>query len=668
MSKKSLLIGAFAALLPTWVMAQQAVVTPAPIDITSFFPAPTYGGLFALDTSAVALKKNFGIGAILDFAKAPLVANTGGTSIFVVDNLTQLHLYGFYGFGKNLELSGVLPFTAFYSQDLGDGATTEFAKPGDLRVRLKKSLIPAKIGAPIGLALSVEATLPTGAKDSFLSLVGNEDGRLTGELTPTMIIEYLSGPLTLDVNLGYAIRRQSFLGTSSIDDRIEAALGLGYTISQTKKNKLQAVVEGQANLPIDLGAGANASETPVEARFGVRATRDAMILQLGAGLGIPTNVGDSESTRGIGAPNFRIFAGFTFAPITEEDTDKDSILGDKDKCPTSAEDKDGFQDEDGCPDDDNDNDQIADASDGCMDKAEDKDGFQDEDGCPDDDNDGDTINDLDDRCANEAEDKDGFEDTDGCPETDNDGDNIADQEDTCPNLKGDLSFKGCPDTDTDGISDDIDKCPADPEDKDNFEDTDGCPEADNDQDGILDAEDACPLQTGTAALKGCPDTDGDGLSDKDDLCINDKEDGKGKAPKDGCPDTTKAVLRDGKVVILDKIFFDTGKATLKITSNPVLDGVAKVLKENPQVKKVRIEGNTDDAGDDAKNQTLSEERAKAVVNYLVKKGVEAERLEAKGNGETSPLAPITGLDPVKQKKDLDAAREKNRRVEFFVVE
>jgi OOP family OmpA-OmpF porin len=438
-------------------------------------------------------------------------------------------------------------------------------------------------------------------------------------------------------------------------------------ISQSKKDKLQGVFELQANTPVDLGAGAIAPEVPVEARAGVRATRDTMIFQLGAGLGVPTSAGDVSATKGIGAPNFRLFAGVTFAPVTEEDPDKDNIAGDKDKCPNEAEDKDDFEDKDGCPDLDNDNDGIPDLTDNCPLEAEDKDGTADEDGCIDPDNDGDGLVDLSDRCPNQAEDPDGFEDSDGCPDTDNDQDGILDSADACPNLKGDAALQGCPDTDADGITDNLDKCINDPEDKDGFEDSDGCPELDNDADGVADKDDACPIVKGDAALKGCPDTDGDGISDKDDLCIKDKEDGKGKAPKDGCPDTTKAVLREGKVVILDKIFFDTGKATIKTVSNPVLDGVAKVLTDNPTVK-VRVEGNTDDLGEDAKNLILSEDRAKAVVAYLVKKGVDASRLQAKGNGESIPLSPITGLDPIKQKKELTAARDQNRRVEFFVIE
>jgi outer membrane protein OmpA-like peptidoglycan-associated protein len=136
-------------------------------------------------------------------------------------------------------------------------------------------------------------------------------------------------------------------------------------------------------------------------------------------------------------------------PVVDNDPDKDGILGDADKCPNEAEDKDGFQDDDGCPDLDNDNDGVADAADKCPNEAEDKDGFQDDDGCPDPDNDGDTIPDAADKCPNELEDKDGFQDEDGCPDPDNDGDGVLDADD---------------------------KCPTDPETKNGYQDEDGCPD------------------------------------------------------------------------------------------------------------------------------------------------------------------------------------------------
>lgn len=289
----------------------------------------------------------------------------------------------------------------------------------------------------------------------------------------------------------------------------------------------------------------------------------------------------------------------------DTDLDKDGISEPADKCPRVPEDKDGFEDQDGCPDDDNDRDGIPDGQDGCPNDPEDVDGFEDEDGCPDLDNDRDGVTDDQDRCPTEPEDRDGFQDEDGCPDPDNDGDAIADTQDKCPNQ---------------------------PEDKDGFEDEDGCPDPDNDQDGIADTEDKCPEQPETR---------------------------NGREDEDGCPEKeAKVFVENKKVVITDKIFFGFNRSNILPRSFPLLDSVADVLQKFPQITLLRVEGHTDDKGVDAYNQKLSEARAQSVMAYLVKKGVSPERLEAVGYGETKPLVENTNA----------AAREQNRRVEFTILQ
>nr|MBA3821105.1 OmpA family protein [Deltaproteobacteria bacterium] len=125
------------------------------------------------------------------------------------------------------------------------------------------------------------------------------------------------------------------------------------------------------------------------------------------------------------------------------DQDGDGILDDVDKCPRVPEDKDGWKDEDGCPDLDNDQDGIADQIDACPLEPEDRDNVEDDDGCPDLDNDKDGIADKIDACPNDPEDKDSFEDDDGCPDLDNDKDGIPDVDDKCPLVPG-VPPDGCP--------------------------------------------------------------------------------------------------------------------------------------------------------------------------------------------------------------------------------
>jgi outer membrane protein OmpA-like peptidoglycan-associated protein len=125
-------------------------------------------------------------------------------------------------------------------------------------------------------------------------------------------------------------------------------------------------------------------------------------------------------------------AGLSFYFGANKDTDKDGILDKNDADPKRPEDFDGFQDEDGAPDDDNDGDGILDLNDKAPNEAEDKDGFQDDDGVPDTDNDGDGVLDVNDKDPNNAEDVDNFQDSDGAPDPDNDGDGIMDKDDKCP--------------------------------------------------------------------------------------------------------------------------------------------------------------------------------------------------------------------------------------------
>jgi OmpA-OmpF porin, OOP family len=133
--------------------------------------------------------------------------------------------------------------------------------------------------------------------------------------------------------------------------------------------------------------------------------------------------------------------------VTATDRDGDGIPDTADKCPDARENYNGFEDEDGCPDDpDTDGDGVPDSRDACLLEPEDKDGYLDEDGCPELDNDLDGIPDAKDKCPNEPEDFDGYEDADGCPDPDNDGDTVPDELDACPNTPGQPGGErsGCP--------------------------------------------------------------------------------------------------------------------------------------------------------------------------------------------------------------------------------
>ena len=344
--------------------------------------------------------------------------------------------------------------------------------------------------------------------------------------------------------------------------------------------------------------------------------------------------------------------------IEIKDTDRDGFLDPADGCPTEPEDKDGFEDEDGCPDLDNDGDGLPDKADRCPDEA----GPATNKGCPVQDADLDGIKDDVDNCPKEAEDVDGFEDLDGCPDLDNDKDDLPDNLDRCPNEPGPAKNKGCPeyDMDGDGIKDKADRCPKEPEDKDGYEDADGCPDPDNDADGLLDADDRCPKvpedKDGFEDQDGCPDpdNDADGVVDVDDRC----PDEPGVAEEQGCPKKFQlVVLRKDKIEIREQVHFATGKHRILDDSFDLLGQVAQVLRDNPGIK-VRIEGHTDNVGKPKTNLDLSQNRAAAVRKFLIVAGVGADRMEAKGYGQEKPIA----------ENKTEPGRAKNRRVEFNITE
>jgi len=258
------------------------------------------------------------------------------------------------------------------------------------------------------------------------------------------------------------------------------------------------------------------------------------------------------------------------------------------------------------------------------------------------DTDGDGIYDKYDECPETP----GLEEFNGCPDTDGDG--IEDREDACPETPGLAEFNGCPDTDGDGIPDPQDACPTVP----GLTQFNGCP--DTDGDGVPDPDDACPNEPGPAANNGCPwpDRDGDGVPDKDDLC----PDLVGTVANQGCPEITVEV-RNALSDYAKTILFDTGKTTLKENSTTVLDNVAAILEQYPN-SQFYIDGHTDSVGREDSNQTLSEGRASAVVAYLIEKGIASNRLEARGFGESNPIA----------SNNTREGRRTNRRVEIILKE
>jgi outer membrane protein OmpA-like peptidoglycan-associated protein len=244
--------------------------------------------------------------------------------------------------------------------------------------------------------------------------------------------------------------------------------------------------------------------------------------------------------------------------------------------------------------------------------------------CPDLDDDSDHVLNKVDACPTQAEDADGYLDADGCPDPDNDGDGVLDEKDACPKEAG----------------------PSDHQ---------GCAVKDADQDGIEDADDQCPKEPGDKVHQGCPapvDTDGDGVADAEDNCVK----VAGSKTNQGCPEKQKqlVVIRKEELKILDKVYFSVGGSRLQRRSFRLLNQVAEVLKGHPDLPVLEVQGHTDSTGKPANNLRLSQRRADAVRAYLIKRGIPAERLSAKGYGPDRPV----------ESNETPEGREANRRVEF----
>lgn len=221
-------------------------------------------------------------------------------------------------------------------------------------------------------------------------------------------------------------------------------------------------------------------------------------------------------------------------------------------------------------------------------------------------------------------------------ESDRDGDGFPDDIDKCPDIPEDGAepepTDGCPagaDRDGDGIPDDMDRCPDTPEDKDGVEDDDGCPEKDADNDTIPDAEDKCPTEPGPASAI---------------------------AEKHGCPSLTRIDDETGEIALLEPIQFEYNSAAIKPVSFPILDEVVGVMKARENLR-IGVYGHTDSRGSDVYNLNLSKRRAASVMKYLNEHGIQANRLESEGYGETKP----------KCNEETQACWDVNRRVEFKML-
>jgi outer membrane protein OmpA-like peptidoglycan-associated protein len=623
--RPALLLGAIGISLLSAPSHAQTKAQSGEFSVQNFQPAPGTKNFLGVETLRMDGNWGYSVGLVYNYAKNPFVLRscvsqtncTGAnrTDIPVISDMMAWDLLAAVSPIRRLQIGLRLPLTYVSGSGIdvstGQGVQGGIKKfgVGDPTVEGKVRLwgnandpyvvgLAADLSFPVGHAFSDQAN----GKSYFLGNSSPVTGGLRG------IFDGAVGPLQFGINLRGVFRQGVTFpseGASNakgnpatvgpVDFRYGA--GLGYKVSPI----FRVLAEGFGSTQFSARNGTNTLEvdgavefTPLQSRLVIRAGGGAGILQ------------------GIGVPAARAFIGFAFANEVG-DMDGDGIPDDVDKCPTIPEDKDGFEDEDGCPDPDNDGDKIPDELDKCPNMPETVNGFQDEDGCPDE-------------------------------VPDRDGDGIPDHLDKCPDAGGKFVIRtpgpyyGCPDRDGDMIPDHLDKCPDEKEDTDGFQDEDGCPDPDNDGDKIPDELDECPDQpetyNGYKDEDGCPD----------------------EVP--GAPPTPKVEISESEIKIMDKVEFATGKDVIQgARSFQVLDVVAAIMKARTEIALVEVGGHTDNVGAAIGNRKLSQKRAEAVVRYLVTKGIDKARLTAKGYGPDKPIADNKTAD----------GKQKNRRVEFVIM-
>lgn len=393
----------------------------------------------------------------------------GGTILNVVEHIFTMDFLGSFTPVPWMQIGVRAPLTYVEGDGITPAGGPNLADPvnavalGDMELEAKFRVY-GDATSPLTLGLAPFIGFPTGEATAPGSYVG-DNGFTTG--IRGIIDAIPVQRFRVAANLGYFYRDTGRVGATELGMDFRYGAAASYEI--TPIFTVLADIYGSTRFMSSSGS----NNLEAGGLFQFNPLNSALAFRLGGSAGI---------LQGIGTPDFRGLFGVMYA-AESSDTDSDGIHDAEDQCPEIPEDKDGYLDDDGCPDADNDEDGIPDDTDKCPDEVEDLDKFEDDDGCAESDNDKDGIPDTADRCPSEAETVNGWQDEDGCPDV--------------------------PDQDGDGVADDKDQCPAEAEDTDGFDDTDGCPDPDNDSDGIPDDDDECVDEAETLNKvddhDGCPD-------------------------------------------------------------------------------------------------------------------------------------------------------------------
>ncbi|WP_437715051.1 OmpA family protein [Sorangium sp. So ce448] len=572
------------------------------LALNRFSPAPAGDRMFGVPSPYAASPNQDGSATLHvmllgDYAHNPLVLTRQGSDEHlgaIVGHQLFLHLNSSLTLWDRLHVNVDLPLAVLQQGDSPAAEGLSFRSPSDVQ------LGDLRVGLRLRLLGDYFDPFQLAVGGFVWVPTGDRDGSFVGEESVRGLPQILAGGripgFVWSAAAGVDLRPAQTFAQVRQGLMFNGGAGVGLLLGS--EEQLQIGPEATVSTVLE---DPEARNTNVEALLGLR-YRFAPTLR-DFELGVAAGPG---FTSGIGTPDFRAVAMLAYSPEVrraDPDRDKDGIVNEKDACPDVP-----------------------------------------------------GVGDPDPK-------------KNGCPPSDRDEDGFLDRVDACPDTPGiandDPKKHGCPppgDRDKDGITDDVDACPDEAGPANEDPKKHGCPPPpDRDGDGVIDAEDACPdipgIRTSDPATNGCPgDRDGDTVRDDQDACPDIKGKPDPDPTKNGCPVAVR--MTETEIVILQQVQFDTGKATIKKVSDPLLDEVASVLKEHPEITRIEVQGHTDPRGGRAYNIKLSQARADSVMKALVQRGVEAERLASKGYGPDVPIAD----------NDTDEGRQQNRRVQFKILE
>jgi hypothetical protein len=363
-------------------------------DVDRLAPAIGAGGFVVVEDGDVLAPRALVVHGALGLLGEPLVVRdvmSGATLTTPVAVRVGLDMGVAFGLTEDLQVGLALPLALYQGGDRlrgldlpGGERDLAPATQGDVRLSGKWRLVAPARGLGRALAVALILTLPTGNDDQFAGEAGFV-------VEPRLCGSYRREGFAVAVNLGLRFRTQEvrFLAPDTTLGN-ELGFGIGASAQVPGLTGLDGVVE-------IAGARGDHGVSPAEARLGARLALGSRVTALAlAGVGL----GDD-----VGVPAWRFGVDVRFEPRGRRDRDKDGIADAVDGCPREAEDDDGVEDGDGCPDLDDDQDGVDDESDRCPDDAEDRDRYLDDDGCPEVDNDGDGVLDAVDACPDDAKDR-----------------------------------------------------------------------------------------------------------------------------------------------------------------------------------------------------------------------------------------------------------------------